>query len=108
MQALEHDVLRRLIAASLTDDDAFCVALAEVQGEFLVIHPFREGNARTIKLATDLVALRRDGRCSSMTRAWRDSRLTFWPLARRSGGITVRFKPCCRAHWLPLGGTSRQ
>lgn len=29
---------------------------AEVQGEFLVIHPFREGNARTIKLATDLLA----------------------------------------------------
>lgn len=30
---------------------------AEIQGEFLVIHPFREGNARTIKLATDLLAV---------------------------------------------------
>ena len=27
-----------------------------VQGEFLAIHPFREGNARTIKLVTDLLA----------------------------------------------------
>jgi cell filamentation protein len=32
-------------------------ALGEIQGEFLVIHPFREGNARTIKLVTDLLAL---------------------------------------------------
>jgi cell filamentation protein len=38
------------------NDSAFCAAVAEVQGEFLVIHPFREGNARTIKLATDLLA----------------------------------------------------
>lgn len=29
---------------------------SEIQGEFLVIHPFREGNAQTIKLATDLLA----------------------------------------------------
>ena len=27
-----------------------------MQGEFLAIHPFREGNARTIKLVTDLLA----------------------------------------------------
>ena len=40
----------------LKEDNAFCAALAEIQGEFLVIHPFREGNARTIKLMTDLLA----------------------------------------------------
>jgi cell filamentation protein len=34
----------------------FCRAAAEIQGEFLVVHPFREGNARTIKLATNLLA----------------------------------------------------
>ena len=34
----------------------FCAALGEIQGEFLVIHPFREGNARTIKLGADLLA----------------------------------------------------
>lgn len=27
------------------------------QGEFLAIHPFREGNARTIKLITDILAV---------------------------------------------------
>jgi cell filamentation protein len=35
---------------------AFSAAVGEIQGEFLAIHPFREGNARTIKLATDLLA----------------------------------------------------
>jgi cell filamentation protein len=30
--------------------------VAQIQGEFLVIHPFREGNARTIKLMTDILA----------------------------------------------------
>jgi cell filamentation protein len=43
-------------ASALQADDAFCSAVGGIQGEFLVIHPFREGNARTIKLATDLLA----------------------------------------------------
>jgi cell filamentation protein len=43
-------------ASALTSHDAFCAAAGEIQGEFLVIHPFREGNARTIKLMSDLPA----------------------------------------------------
>lgn len=57
MAAYEREVLANHPAASLGDDDAFSRALGEIQGEFLVIHPFREGNARTIKLATDLLAM---------------------------------------------------
>lgn len=56
MEDYERAVLRRHPASSIHDDDAFCMAAAGMQGEFLVIHPFREGNARTIKLATDLLA----------------------------------------------------
>jgi len=56
MDEFEHSVLRKHSAASIRDDDPFCAAAGEIQGEFLVIHPFREGNARTIKLATDLLA----------------------------------------------------
>jgi cell filamentation protein len=56
MQSFEQNVLQRLPAKVLDDDLAFIAAVAEVQGEFLTIHPFREGNARTIKLATDLLA----------------------------------------------------
>lgn len=56
MQVYERSILARHVAATIFDDDAFCQAAAEIQGEFLVIHPFREGNARTIKLVTDLLA----------------------------------------------------
>jgi cell filamentation protein len=56
MDRFQRDVLDRYTAASVTDDDGFCRAVAIIHGEFLVIHPFREGNARTIKLATDLLA----------------------------------------------------
>ncbi|MBU2259919.1 Fic family protein [Patescibacteria group bacterium] len=44
-------------APSLKNDQDFCRALAHIQGEFLAIHPFREGNARTIKLVTDLLSV---------------------------------------------------
>lgn len=57
MQTFERDVLGRFPISSLTTDAAFCSAAGEIQGEFLAIHPFREGNARTIKLATDLLAV---------------------------------------------------
>jgi len=56
MHTWEREVLRKYPAASLGENDAFRVAVAEIQAEFLVIHPFREGNARTIKLLTDLLA----------------------------------------------------
>lgn len=44
-------------ASSLITDQEFCKALGHIQGEFLAIHPFREGNARTIKLVTNLIAV---------------------------------------------------
>jgi cell filamentation protein len=56
MARWEENVLRTYPATKLNDDNDFCNAVAEIQGEFLVIHPFREGNARTIKLLTDLLA----------------------------------------------------
>ncbi|HUY89035.1 MAG TPA: Fic family protein [Pirellulales bacterium] len=60
MRSFEKEILRRYPAHRLTDDALFCKAAAEIQGEFLVIHPFREGNARTIKLVTDVLASQTD------------------------------------------------
>jgi cell filamentation protein len=57
MAIFERDVLAKYRPAGLHENVMFCRALAEIQGEFLVIHPFREGNARTIKLVTDLLAV---------------------------------------------------
>ena len=56
MFAFERNVLRKYSAHSIKDDQHFCEALGHIQGEFLAIHPFREGNARTVKLFTDLLA----------------------------------------------------
>lgn len=57
MQEYEASVLRRFTPTELKSDEQFCTAGGEIQGEFLAIHPFREGNARTIKLAFDLLAI---------------------------------------------------
>ena len=57
MQFFERDVLTLYPASVLQDDRHFCEALGHIQGEFLAIHPFREGNARTIKLVTNLLAV---------------------------------------------------
>jgi len=56
MQEFEMEVLNRYPASVLADDDVFCAAVGHIQSEFLAIHPFREGNARTIKVVTDLLA----------------------------------------------------
>ena len=56
MQEFERSVLNTFPAEKFGDDISFCEAIAQIQGEFLVVHPFREGNARTIKLMTNLLA----------------------------------------------------
>jgi cell filamentation protein len=60
MIEFECSVLRKYPADILQDDVAFCAAASQIQGEFLVIHPFREGNARTIKLLTNILAVQTD------------------------------------------------
>lgn len=57
MQTFEREVLSRYLIATLQSDMNFCEAVGHIQGEFLTIHPFREGNARTIKLVTNLLAV---------------------------------------------------
>ena len=57
MQGYQKNVLSRYPANALQSDADFCAAAGEIQGEFLVIHPFREGNARTIKVLTNLLAV---------------------------------------------------
>jgi cell filamentation protein len=57
MKDFEVTLLKKYPVHALISDDAFCQALGHIQGEFLAIHPFREGNARTIKLVTDMLSL---------------------------------------------------
>ena len=57
MNEFEREVLSAYPAPALKNDKFFCEAIGHIQGEFLAIHPFREGNARAIKLVTDLLAV---------------------------------------------------
>jgi cell filamentation protein len=56
MLSFGADILAQYHPETRLDDDAFCQVVGQIQGEFLAIHPFREGNARTIKLVSDLIA----------------------------------------------------
>jgi len=57
MQSFEHDVLHKIKPHELRSDDEYCRAAARIHGEFIAVHPFREGNGRTARLACDLLAI---------------------------------------------------
>lgn len=59
MEILERDVLSRSPLIS-TDNDAVFRYTAEVMGEFIAIHPFREGNGRTAFLLGNLILMQND------------------------------------------------
>ena len=54
MELLERDVLSRSPLISDDNDAVFCYA-AEVMGECIAIHPFREGNGRTAFILVNLI-----------------------------------------------------
>ena len=60
MQTFEAEILQCHPPQKRFSDDEFCSIVALIQGEFLTIHPFREGNARTIKVLTDIFATQTD------------------------------------------------
>ena len=46
----------------LSDDEILIVQLARMHAELLFIHPFREGNGRTIRMFTNLIYLSKTGK----------------------------------------------
>jgi cell filamentation protein len=57
MEAYEVNVLHRLTPCRADSVEMLSEALAEVHAEFIVIHPFREGNGRMGRWITELMAL---------------------------------------------------
>jgi cell filamentation protein len=55
MRTFDQGVLRQL-PAIYADRDALIRDIAQVHGELLFIHPFREGNGRTARLLADMMA----------------------------------------------------
>ena len=59
MELLERDVLSR--SPVISDDDTEVVGFAaEVMGEFIAIHPFREGNGRAAFILGNLILMQND------------------------------------------------
>ena len=59
MDVFERDVLARSPVIS-EDDDAIFAFAGEVMGEFLALHPFREGNGRTAFVICNLILMQND------------------------------------------------
>jgi cell filamentation protein len=57
MSDLEQDALRKHTPCQNLDDAEVADALAEVHGELILIHPFRDGNGRLARLLSYLMAL---------------------------------------------------
>ena len=59
MELLERDVLSK--SPVISDDDTAVVAFAaEIMGEFIAIHPFREGNGRAAFILGNLILMQND------------------------------------------------
>jgi cell filamentation protein len=57
MGQFERDVLRRYTPCTFADRAAVIRALAETHVEFVLIHPFRDGNGRLARVLSTLMAL---------------------------------------------------
>jgi cell filamentation protein len=56
MQQFETETLRKHTPCEPADLESVTASLAHVQAEFLLVHPFREGNGRMARWITDLMA----------------------------------------------------
>jgi cell filamentation protein len=56
LQMLERDYLRKWTPCTALDDETLIEAIATIHVEFILIHPFREGNGRLSRLLVDVMA----------------------------------------------------
>jgi cell filamentation protein len=57
LQKLETDYLAKLTPCAGMDDQQLVEAIATVHVEFILVHPFREGNGRLSRLLADVMAV---------------------------------------------------
>jgi len=57
MHKFEIDYLKKYTPSHFKDNDSLAYALGIVHVEFIIIHPFREGNGRAARLIADLMAI---------------------------------------------------
>jgi len=57
IQEFERDYLKKYTPCHFEETNKLAYALGVVHVEFIIIHPFREGNGRTARLLSDLMAM---------------------------------------------------
>ncbi len=57
MERFEAGLLKELTPYKTNDLRVVCLAIAKVHAEFLLIHPFRDGNGRVARILADLMSL---------------------------------------------------
>ncbi len=57
MQEFENNFLKKYIPCNFTANQELADAIGIVHVEFIIIHPFREGNGRTARMLADLMAM---------------------------------------------------
>lgn len=60
MKEFEHDILKKYTPCSFSSLEEIAAAIAIVHTEFILIHPFREGNGRLGRLISVLMGLQAD------------------------------------------------
>lgn len=91
----ENECLARLTPCSSYTDEALIKAIALTHVEFILIHPFREGNGRLSRLLADVMAVQA-GRPPLDYSSWEASKDAYF--AAINQGLNCNYEPM--EHWV--------
>lgn len=91
----ERDCLARFTPCSNCSDDELIKAIALSHVEFILIHPFREGNGRLSRLLADVMAVQ-GGRLPLDYSAWEQQKDAYF--AAINQGLNCNYAPM--EHWV--------
>ena len=92
---LDRDYLSQLTPCTELMDEVLIKAIAEVHVEFILIHPFREGNGRIARLIADVMASQA-GYGTLDYSPWDENKADYF--AAIQAGLEMNYKPMM--HWV--------
>lgn len=91
----ENDCLARFTPCSTCTDEALIEAIALTHVEFILIHPFREGNGRLSRLLADVMSVQA-GRTPLDYSTWEENKDAYF--AAINQGLNCNYEPM--EHWV--------
>ncbi|AUM13485.1 Fic/DOC family protein [Ketobacter alkanivorans] len=95
LHKLDRDYLSQLTPCTELTDETLIKAIAEVHVEFILIHPFREGNGRIARLIADVMASQA-GYGTLDYSPWDENKADYF--AAIQAGLDMNYKPMM--HWV--------